>query len=310
MIVISITPSATIFDIQRYAIHDGPGIRTLVFFKGCPLRCWWCCNPESQKAGPQLALFPQNCIMCGQCIEACPEGAVSDQDGLLLTEKTRCIECGRCTIKCYANARKMIGRKMDVEEVFEEIKKDELFYKNSGGGVTLSGGEPLVWPDFASSLLEKCKNAGINTAVETCGYSRWTNITRLLDFVDLFLYDLKIMNEDEHKKYTGVSNKPILENLERLNEYDNSNTIIVRIPLIRGINDSTLHMHNLCSYVKSLKRIKEVHLLPYHRLGESKYRALGRTYFLTEINPPAKEKIETLKELFIKEGLRCRVLHQ
>lgn len=300
---ISKTRKALIFDIQRYSVHDGPGIRTLVFFKGCPLRCYWCCNPESTKRKKELALFSRNCIGCYNCVNICPEKAISVIKDIVVTDRAKCNVCGECEVVCYANARKIIGREMSVSQVFKEIRKDKPFYYRSNGGVTLSGGEPTLWPEFARDLLQECVNDRINTAIETSGYTPWENLESLVPVTGLFLFDLKNMDDKKHRKYTGVSNKLILVNLVKLSRL--TDRIIIRIAVIPGFNDSEKNVAETARFVKGLKVIKEIDLLPYHRLGISKYERIGEEYKLKGLSPPPEGKIARLKDIVSSFGLRC-----
>ena len=208
--------SGTIFDIHRFAIHDGPGIRTTVFFKGCMLNCLWCHNPESQSTQPQKLVRNSRCIRCGACVEACPQQGITLDDIGIQTDQQRCTLCGECVAVCFADASEMVGYETDVTTLMHTILSDRVFYEQSGGGVTFSGGEPLLQPGFLSEMLQACKKAGIHTAVDTSGYTSWKNLEAILEDTDLFLYDLKLMHDNRHQEFTGVSNRLILENLERL----------------------------------------------------------------------------------------------
>lgn len=294
---------ALVFDIQRFAVHDGPGIRTLMFFKGCPLRCWWCQNPESQRMKKELAIFSKLCIACMSCIKVCPQKAISVINDVLCIDRGKCNVCGDCEIACSAGARKIIGREMNILQIFEEVRKDKPFYDRSKGGVTLSGGEPIVWADSARDLLELCLQDQINTAVETCGYVPWDKIKMLAPVTGLFLYDLKCMDDGKHREYTGVSNKPILDNLIRLSGLTDS--IIIRIPIIPNLNDSPKNITETARFVKGLKVVKEIDLLPYHQLGASKHKNLGRTYKLKELSPPSNEKMAELRDIILSYGIEC-----
>jgi pyruvate formate lyase activating enzyme len=284
----------SIFDIKRFSIHDGPGIRTTVFFKGCPLACWWCHNPESQDVEPELILRPNRCIHCGVCLEACPEGAISDGDPVV-TATEMCRRCGACVEVCYAEARELVGREMKVAEVMAEIERDVAFYDESHGGVTFSGGEPLMQPDFLLALLQLCKEKEIHTALDTCGYAPWQALDEIRSCVDLFLYDLKLIDDGRHLHFTGVSNRLILENLRRLSLY--GHRIVLRVPIVPGVNDDEQSMREIATFVAELPALEGVDLLPYHAIGREKYGRLGRTYALPETPPPSKERIEQLRRL-------------
>ena len=293
-----------IFNIQRYSIHDGPGIRTTVFLKGCPLNCWWCQNPESQLSGQEMIFWEDRCIGCGACSTICPSGAIQIKNGIPVTEKEKCILCGKCIEKCPALAREMIGKKLTAEEIIKEVEKDLVFYEESGGGVTFSGGEPLGQSEFLESLLICCQKKKIHTAVDTSGYISWEILSKISSKVDLFLYDLKIMDNKRHKKYTGVSNELILENLKKLSSIHNN--IFVRFPVIPGINDDYQNIKETGAFLSSLK-IVQVNLLPYHHIGVDKYRRLGRTYKLVTTQPPSEEKLSEVSAILRKFNLNVKL---
>jgi pyruvate formate lyase activating enzyme len=287
--------SGVIFDIKKFSIHDGPGIRSTVFFKGCPLHCWWCHNPESQTRQPQLLLRPQRCLACGVCIEACSHGAIIWQNGTLTTDLSRCNTCGACVETCYAEARELVGRQVTVAEVLADIERDRPFYDESGGGVTFSGGEPLLQPAFLLALLQVCKARDLHTAVDTCGYARWATLNRIRPYVDLFLYDLKHLDDEQHHALTGVSNALILANLQRLAE--SGQTIIVRTPIIPGFNDNPDHIRRLGAFVAALPGVSRLDLLPYHAFARGKYGGLGLAYHLPEVKLPTGEDMQSLAEM-------------
>jgi len=291
-----------IYDIQRFSLHDGPGIRTTVFMKGCPLKCVWCHNPESQSSLPEIAEFKDKCIGCGRCVEVCPEKAITETRWSINREI--CTRCGKCAEVCPSGARKIIGKKMTIEDVLEEVKKDKVFYKNSGGGITLSGGEPLMQTLFSQELLRRCKKDNIHTAIETSGYASWFNFNKVLPFIDLIFYDIKHIDPLKHKEYTGKSNILILENLKKIVKKDNVN-IVIRIPLIPGYNDAEEHIISVAKFLRGLKYIKKIELLPYHRLGEAKYNRIGREYGIT-IGSPSKNQINKTKELLESYGFQVK----
>jgi len=293
--------TGTVFNIQRYSIHDRPGIRTTVFLKGCPLNCWWCQNPESQLSGQEIIFWEDRCIGCGACSTICPSGAIQIKNGIPVTEKEKCILCGKCIEKCPALAREMIGKKITAEEIIKEVEKDLVFYEESGGGVTFSGGEPLEQPEFLEELLNACQKKKIHTAVDTSGYVSWEILNKISSKVDLFLYDLKIMDSKRHKKYTGVSNELILENLKKLSSVHNN--IFVRFPVIPGINDDYQNIKEMGEFLSSLK-VTQVNLLPYHYIGVDKYRRLGRTYKLATTQPPSEEKLSEISAILEKFNLK------
>jgi pyruvate formate lyase activating enzyme len=293
-----------IFDLQRFSLHDGPGIRTLVFFKGCPLRCLWCSNPESQRSEPEMLFDPAKCVACGGCVVACPHGAVWRADGGLEGDRARCVACGRCAEACPAEARTVAGRQVSVDEVVVEVLKDAPFFANSGGGVTLGGGEPMAQPDFAQAILTRCRAHGIHTAVETCGHVPWNAIERVLPWTDLFLYDVKHLDAAKHGRETGGEVGLVLASLERLVAAGAS--VIARVPVVPGFNDDPESILAIARLVASLG-IESLHLLPYHRLGQGKYRLLGRDYLFTGDEKLPDATMQDLKTMAEAAGLTVRV---
>ena len=274
-----------VFNISRYAIHDGPGIRTTVFLKGCPLQCWWCHNPEGISIKPELSLRLNRCIRCGACVEHCPNHALSImEDGKAMRDEQKCQLCFECARVCPADAREFVGRRMSVDEVIAEIEKDVAFYDESGGGATFSGGEPLMQPAFLMDLLDACAASGRHRTVDTSGYAAKDNLLEVARRTDLFLYDLKHMDPAIHKKYTGMSNKRILDNLSVLSRRDVA--IRIRFPLIPGINDDRDNVEKTGAFLQGLPRIPEVDILPYHAIAGSKYQRFGYTYRLEQIAVP------------------------
>ena len=270
--------TATIFDIQRSSFVDGPGIRTTVFFKGCNLRCAWCHNPESQNATPQLMFYADKCQGCGKCLEKCPHDLKS------------CELCGKCELYCPAEARRICGKAYTADELLTEILADKLFYDTSGGGATFSGGECMLYPEFLAELLQKCKENGVVTAVDTAGHVPFTHFERVLPFTDMFLYDIKSMDTDTHKAYTGVGNELILENLAKL--LARGARVWIRVPVIVGVNDNEWEMRAMKSFFAQHGAPEKIELLPYHAMGESKARAIGREPKIFQA--PEKERINAL----------------
>ena len=294
-----------IFDIMKYSIHDGPGIRTTVFFKGCPLKCQWCHNPESQGFGQELMYWPDRCIGCGQCLEICPNGAVVSTAGKFEYLRDECQACGACCKACHAGARELVAKTMSVSEVMAEIEKDLIFYDESGGGVTFSGGEAVMQPVFLLELLKECRKKEIHATVETCGYVNLEFLQTISDYVNLFLYDLKLMDHQKHQNFTGVPNELILDNLRWLAEHHPR--VIVRVPIIPGINDDEENLSQLGDFVASLKRVSELHILPYHKAGVDKYQRLGLIYLLPDIQSPDNEHLEQIVGRLEKFGLTVKI---
>jgi pyruvate formate lyase activating enzyme len=289
-----------IFDLKRYAIHDGPGIRTAVFLKGCPLECWWCHNPEGQQAEAQLIFRENRCKASKTCLIVCPREAIS-WEGKSITNWEKCDNCGECAEVCYAGAREIIGREITVEQLMAEIERDIPFYDQSGGGVTFTGGEPMQQITFLEGALIACKEMQIHTTVDTCGYSSWENFQAILPLVDLFLYDVKLMDADKHLLYTSAPNKLILENLKKLSGEEAN--IIVRVPLIPGINDDEENLECCASFLNSLPRLRGIELMPYHEIGIAKYQALGKTYRLERITPPKEDQVLKAENYFLNYDL-------
>ena len=293
-----------VFNLQHYCIHDGPGIRTNVFVQGCPLRCIWCANPESQKATPQLMYLADKCTGCGSCMAACPQKAIqrrADHPEKMCTDRTLCTACGACTNACRADGRTISGKVMTAGEAFDKVAADKLFY-GKDGGLTVTGGEALAHPEFTGALVQLCKAAGISTAVETCGAVAWQVMQPVLQHTDIVLYDIKQMDSALHKQYTGLGNEMILENLEHIsNETDC--TIIVRCPVIPPCNDSPENFHALGRFLVEKKiRVSEINLLPYHNLGEGKREQLepGDQGFASRT--PTPEEMEGHKNILRSYG--------
>ena len=295
---------ANIFNIQKFSLHDGPGIRTTVFFKGCPLSCIWCHNPESQNPGREILYDKNKCTLCGTCLKACKNKAVEINRDKLVTNVDKCTFRGDCLLACTNGARQLAGQEYTVEEVLEEVLKDRVFYKNSGGGVTLSGGEPLLYADFVEALLIKLKEENIHTALDTCGAVDFKILEKTAPYTDLFLYDLKSMDDDKHILYTGVSNKGIIDNLIRLSKIHGN--INLRLPLIEGINADENHIREILSLIRETG-IKKINLLPYHDIGMHKYGKLGRNYDSRKMARPGDDKLDTFKEMFERDGYIVKI---
>lgn len=302
--------TAPIFNIQSYSIHDGPGIRVTVFVKGCPLRCLWCCNPESNLATPQLMTYLSKCTGCGMCINSCPQKAISlkiDGDKAhAATDRKLCVNCGKCVAVCPAEARELAGKTMTVEEVLQKILKDKLFIEGSGGGMTVSGGECLMHPDFTEALLYASKQEGLHTAVESCSFAGREAVDRVYKYVDLALLDIKHMDSNVHKKLTGVPNEMILDNIKHI-YHDLKVPVYIRIPTVPGYNDSEENIAATAKFAaEQLGPDVQVHLLPYHRLGESKNESLGKKMNMS-IEVPSDEHMQKLKALVEQYGLVAQI---
>jgi pyruvate formate lyase activating enzyme len=301
--------TGTVFNIQRFSIQDGPGIRTTVFLKGCPLTCLWCSNPESQHPFPEVAHRDSLCIHCGECLKACSHGAIHliahDESSKVKIDRVKCINCGACVQTCKGGALKLYGQVMSVEEAFAEVRRDTAFYANSGGGVTASGGEPLSQAEFVAELFHCCRRTGIHTTIETCGYGSVPDLEKILSETDLVLFDLKLMDGNDHRKFTKKLNRVILRNARLI--VAKGIPMIIRIPLIPGVNDSEDKLNSLARFVSELNYERRVNLLPYHRLGEGKYKMLDRPYELALVQPPEDEHMREGMELFKRYNLDCTI---
>jgi len=275
--------SAVVFNIQRYSLHDGPGIRTVIFFKGCPLRCRWCCNPESQRAEREASYIPEQCIgrdACGFCLDACGQDAVSFDGGKAVIDRAKCSNCLACAGVCPSKAIKIEGVEMSAADILNAAARDELFYDHGGGGLTVSGGEPLAQGSFLIELLRRAKESRINTAMETCGYGDYCVLSGAAGYLDSIMFDVKSLDREKHIAYTGVSNDVILSNFEKLCADFPRLKKIVRTPIIPRFNDNPDDMMDIARFLDGRRNVK-FEALAYHRFGEGKYRSLGRDYDMT-----------------------------
>jgi pyruvate formate lyase activating enzyme len=294
-----------VFDIKKFALHDGPGIRTTVFFKGCPLRCAWCHNPEGQLPVRELMVRRSRCIRCGACAPCCENDAIEiKKDGPHIV-RGMCKVCGACAEACNSDAVQLVGKWMTAKEVMAEVLKDTPFYEQSGGGVTFSGGEPLAQPIFLRDLLKASKRAGLHTTVDTCGHGPWKALDSILAHTDTFLYDLKHMDDRRHRQYTGVSNKRILQNLERLAK--SRAKIIVRYAVVPGINDDDKNIREMAKFVAKLKRIERIDVLPFHTMALEKYSSLNRNEGMAGVKLPTKENLRRIAKTLEERGLKVMI---
>ena len=295
---------AVVTNIQGYSIHDGPGIRTVVFLKGCGLRCGWCANPECISSEPQTGFIENLCAQCGKCEAVCPNGAIRPGPDRHRIDYTRCDGCGTCADACNYNALVKYGREISEAEAFEAVRRDKIFYTN-GGGVTVSGGEPLLNPEFIAGLFRLCREDGISTCIETSGFVKPENLLKALPFTDLLLFDIKHIDSDKHSEFTGQSNDLILENA-RLAVSEGAE-ILFRMPLIPGVNDSEWCVEAIAGFLKQLQGAPELQLMPYHRLGDSKYAALDMPYAFRDVGVMPRDGILRVKESFARLGVDCSV---
>lgn len=291
-----------ITSIQKYSIHDGDGIRTTVFFKGCLLKCVWCHNPETQNYSKQTSCDKERCVGCRSCEMACPHQAIHEENGKVVTDLSLCEACGKCTDYCNQNLREIIGKEYTVDELVKELRKDEMFYEQSGGGVTLSGGEVMTADmDYVEAVCKKLQRFGINITIDTCGQAPYENYERLLPYVDTFLYDIKTMDNDLHKKYMGAGNELILSNLEKLS--DSGAKIYIRIPTIKEVNGTDEAIRAIINYLLEKNiHVAQVNLLPYHNTGSAKYEKIGKKYEGVDLHAPEQEEMEHFTELFKEAG--------
>jgi pyruvate formate lyase activating enzyme len=295
-----------VLGISRMTVHNGPGIRTLVLFKGCPLRCLWCSTPESQNARPELGVFPDKCILCRACLDVCPMGAIRLEERTVSVDRTICDGCGSCVSACNAQALRLLGREMTVGELVAEARKDAVAFKHSHGGVTLSGGEPLLQPEFTIALVRALAAEGIGVGVDTCGYVPRETLKRVLPYVEYFLWDVKLVNERRHLDLTGVSSRRILNNLRFVSEQ--GTPVYIRIPLVPGYTDGREDLKAVCRLVQRLKSVVEVDLLPMHHLGQARYLSLGRDYPIENVPFLLEDVLQEDQRLVESYGLVCNIV--
>jgi pyruvate formate lyase activating enzyme len=295
-----------IFNIQKFSVHDGPGIRTTVFMKGCPLQCHWCANAESMSPKPELGIIRSRCNNCKKCLDVCPEGAISfDDNHVIRFNRNRCTVCGECVTVCSTDALTIYGKQVTVDDVFKEVTKDRIFYEGSSGGLTVSGGEPLRQADFVTELFRRCREAGIDTCLDTCGYAPTEKLQEVLAFTNHVLYDLKHMDAGRHQYFTSVANGLILNNAKFVAE--TGLPVFYRIPLVKCVNDTADNITETAQFIKSLGNGSSVEFLPYHRLGIGKYETLDKPYPGESFQTPSGEEIEALKKIFEEYGVRCNL---
>ena len=309
--------SGAVFNIQRFSIHDGPGIRTTVFLKGCTLACFWCHNPEGRRTSAELQFFPDRCIACGACVAVCPHSAHEFRDDIHILHRDRCEVNGACVQACYSQALQLNGHMLTVEQVMEEVLRDRAFYETSSGGVTLSGGEPSLNTAFAYGILEQCKNHQLHTAIETCGECPWEFLEHLLPVTDLIMMDIKQIEPHSHRMATGKSNERILDNARRLALTDTP--IVFRTPVVPTVNDSPEDIGQIAAFVRTLQELRRARangqagadityeLLAFHRLASDKYRSLGLEYKASAIEPPSKDQMRELAETARRLGVEASV---
>lgn len=292
-----------IFNIQKFSTHDGDGVRTTIFFKGCPLRCMWCHNPESQHYYKELIFHQHKCTACGRCVAKCKQGANSIVDGKIVFDRSKCTACGVCTDWCITEARELAGKEYTVDALVKEAMKDKIFYEQSGGGVTLSGGEVMASQhmDYVEEVCRKLHKNGVSVFIDTSGYTDYENLKRILPYVDVFLYDIKVMDPKDHKKFIGVDNSLILENLKKLS--DEGAGLYIRLPIIQQVNATDEHIESVIHFLKENNiHARQVNLLPYHDIGKGKYASLDMEYHEDEMSVPVSELMEHFKSMFEEQG--------
>jgi pyruvate formate lyase activating enzyme len=298
--------SAAIANIQGFSIHDGPGIRTVVFFKGCPLSCQWCANPECLSGKLQMGFIENLCADCGKCLVVCTNNAIQRTEGEHRIDYFRCRSCGNCRDQCYYGALVRYGESMTVAEVWDAVRRDKMFYDESGGGVTVSGGEPLLQPAFVRELFELCRQERIDTCAETCGCVDPEALLEILPVTDHFLFDLKQMDPEAHRKDTGQSNSKILKNAELLIKHEAN--VLFRQPLIPGINDSIENIEATARFLTGLgKNATRLQIMPFHRMGQSKYKALNMLYTMEGLGAASDEQVEAARKAYVQRGIECSI---
>lgn len=296
-----------IINVQKCSIHDGPGIRTTVFFKGCPLKCTWCHNPESQAYTKEVLYNEEKCSRCEACIKKCPHNAIYKEDNNIYLKKDECQLCETCLDYCLNNAREIVGSTYKPKYLIKEIEKDRIFYEESGGGVTLSGGEVMAQDmDYIENIVSTCKDKGISVVIDTCGYAKFENYEKILPYIDLFLYDIKLIDDEKHKKFTGKSNDLILKNIKKLSE--KKANINVRIPLIEGVNidEDNIEILKIINFLKETN-VRNVNLLPYHNIGMHKYKKIYKVYEGSDLKKPSEDKLEKIKSLFEENNFKTKI---
>ena len=291
---------------QRFAIHDGPGIRTLIYMKGCPLKCLWCSSPQTQKPSTEIFHIELNCKKCGRCIEICSNNAITlSNNEVIKIDRKLCTSCGDCAENCLNQALKLAGKDITVEELFQEVNKDSPFYRRSNGGVTVGGGEPTMQHEFVTAFLKRCKQIYIHTAMESCGYVKWEYLEKMLEHLDLAYFDIKHLDPLVHKELTGVSNELILENIKKASTLC---PVIIRIPIAPGLNDSDENILATAKFAADLgKNLQRIEILPYHKFGTHLYDQLDMEYKLKDVEPPSDEHMERLKKLIESCGVKAQI---
>ena len=293
-----------IFDIQQYAIYDGPGIRTLVFLKGCPLSCIWCHNPESQDPNPQISYFQEKCVKCGKCVDSCPNKALTLTSEGIKRDVKRCNLCGTCIKACPNKVMELVGKEYSIEEVIKIVAADKAFYDNSGGGVTISGGEPTMQYPYLISLLKVLKLNGIQSAIETCGFFNEERLDELLELVDLFLFDIKHVDPEIHEKFTGVKNEKIKKNFKKIVEKTESKKIICRIPVIPSFNKDLYVIKGIAGFLNEVNYSNDVHLMPYNKLAKTKYEKVGMGNLYKDMGELSQKELKEISNIFENQGFK------